>query len=168
MDVNKLAVPLMAFVKKYRYVILILVLGIVLMCLPGRNDSKISVNEATIKTEETIDLTKKVEELLSGIEGAGKVKVLMTESAGEKYIYQSDSDTNVNSDSSSVRSETVIISDSNRNEQALLVQIIPPCYCGAVILCQGGDKPAVRLAVVEAVSKLTGIGADRICVLKMK
>jgi hypothetical protein len=41
-------------------------------------------------------------------------------------------------------------------------------YQGAVVLCQGAADAAVRLAVVEAVSKATGLGADKICVLKMK
>ena len=46
--------------------------------------------------------------------------------------------------------------------------IVPPVYLGAIIVCQGGDSPAVRLAVVEAVSNVTGIGSDRITVEKMK
>ena len=39
---------------------------------------------------------------------------------------------------------------------------------GAIIVCQGGDSPTVRLNIVEAVSNVTGIGSDRITVLKMK
>jgi stage III sporulation protein AG len=36
------------------------------------------------------------------------------------------------------------------------------------VICQGAADPAVRLAVVEAVADATGLGADRISVLKMK
>lgn len=35
------------------------------------------------------------------------------------------------------------------------------------MVCQGADNAAVRLAIVEAVSKVTGLGANRISVLKM-
>lgn len=39
---------------------------------------------------------------------------------------------------------------------------------GAVILCQGADAAEVRLHIVEAVSAFTGLGSNRILVLKMK
>lgn len=41
-------------------------------------------------------------------------------------------------------------------------------YSGAVILCQGANDAAVRLQIVEAVSAFTGMGSNRIIVLKMK
>jgi stage III sporulation protein AG len=39
---------------------------------------------------------------------------------------------------------------------------------GAIVVCQGGDQPTVRLAILDAVSKVTGLGADKISILKMK
>ncbi len=168
MDIRKVAASIPGLIKKYRYVLLILALGIALMCLPSGTRQATESNVPTTRVEDPEDLAERMEALLCAIDGAGKVKVLLTESEGEKYIYQYDSDSVTNDTGSSVRIDTVIITDSERNQQALLTQIIPPCYCGAVILCQGGDQPAVRLAVVEAVSKLTGLGADKICVLKMK
>lgn len=39
---------------------------------------------------------------------------------------------------------------------------------GAVIVCDGAESAAVRLKVVNAVSAYTGLGSDRIIVLKMK
>lgn len=168
MDIKKVAASVPGLIKKYRYVLLILALGIALMCLPSGTQGDPENNMPTTQPESPADLTERMEALLSAIDGAGKVKVLLTESEGEKYIYQYNSDTVTNDAGSSVRIDTVIVTDSERNQQALLTQIIPPCYCGAVILCQGGDQAAVRLAVVDAVSKLTGLGADKICVLKMK
>ena len=41
-------------------------------------------------------------------------------------------------------------------------------FTGAVILCQGANNAEVRLQVVEAVSAFTGLGSNRIMVLKMK
>ena len=61
----------------------------------------------------------------------------------------------------------MIITDYNRNESALVERVDPPQYLGAIVICQGADSAAVRLAVVEAVSKYTGLGADQIAVLKM-
>jgi stage III sporulation protein AG len=67
-----------------------------------------------------------------------------------------------------VEYETVLRTNSNRADEALVEQILAPEYLGAVVVCQGADDPTVRLAVSEAVSKATGMGADRISVLKMK
>ena len=58
--------------------------------------------------------------------------------------------------------------DNSRNERGLVIRTDPPKYLGAVVLCQGADSSVVRLAVIDAVSKVTGLGTDRICVLKMK
>ena len=39
---------------------------------------------------------------------------------------------------------------------------------GAIIICAGADDPEVRLEVTEAVSLYTGLGYDRIHIVKMK
>ena len=57
---------------------------------------------------------------------------------------------------------------SSRTESGLVRQTLGPVYRGAVILCQGADDPTVKLAVVEAVRCVTGLGADQISVQKMK
>jgi stage III sporulation protein AG len=64
--------------------------------------------------------------------------------------------------------ETVIITDAQRAQQGLVKQVNPPVYLGAVVVCQGADRASVRLAIVEAVANATGLGADKISVLKMK
>ena len=64
--------------------------------------------------------------------------------------------------------DTVIITDSERNQNGLIHQINPPSYMGAIIVCQGADDPAVKLSITEAVSKITGLKTNRISVLRMK
>jgi stage III sporulation protein AG len=39
---------------------------------------------------------------------------------------------------------------------------------GAVVIAQGADDPSIKLAIVDAVTKATGLGANKISVLKMK
>ena len=39
---------------------------------------------------------------------------------------------------------------------------------GAVVVCQGADQPYVRLDVTNAVAAYTGLGSDKISVIKMK
>lgn len=152
---------------KYKYVLLILLLGIFLMSLP---EGKSEPAQLEIPDQEpaACGTAEELEAILSQIAGVGKVRVMLTEAAGSETIYQTDEDRSASSDSESLRVETVIISDSDRSESGLVRTVVPPIFLGAIIVCQGGDSPAVRLSVVEAVSNVTGIGTDRITVLKMK
>lgn len=152
---------------KYKYVLLILMLGIFLMSLP---EGKTEPAQLEIPDQEpaAYGTAEELEAILSQIAGVGKVRVMLTEAAGSETIYQTDEDRSASSDSESLRVETVIISDSDRSESGLVRTVVPPIFLGAIIVCQGGDSPAVRLSVVEAVSNVTGIGTDRITVLKMK
>ena len=96
------------------------------------------------------------------------MKVLLTISKGEKKEYQTDEDQSYNETGNDIRKETVIIRDGEDNETALLIQIIAPEYLGAIVVCEGADDANVKLAVLEAVSKATGLRSDSISVLKMK
>ena len=113
-------------------------------------------------------VSDRLEEILAQIQGVGKVRVMLTESAGAQTVYQTDRDEERTDTSTSVRVETVIVSDQNRVQNGLVKSVTPPTYLGAIVVCQGGDQPSVRLAVSQAVSNVTGLGIDRITVLKMK
>ena len=82
-------------------------------------------------------------------------------------MYQTDEKHRVSSDDSDEEINTVTVSGADRREDGLIRQVNPPTYKGAIVVCQGADNGAVRLAIVEAVSRATGLGADKISVLKM-
>ena len=151
------------YIKQYWYVLLVLIIGIGLMLLPTED---VNINTAASKPQsEPVTLQEELEQILSQIRGAGKVKVLLTESSGTQTVYQTDQDQR---GQDSVSNKTAIVTDSNRNQNGLIHRIDPPVYLGAVIVCQGGDSAAVKLAIVEAVASVTGLSTDRITVLKMK
>ncbi len=153
--------------SRYKYVCIVVLVGLVLMSFPEL-DSRETVPQQSEVPQQTGDMASQLEDILSAIEGVGKVQVLLTVSEGEQVCYVYDEDRDQDSDSSSIRRDTVIVSDSDRTDQGLVEQVIPPVYLGAIIVCQGGDDPSVRLDVVTAVSNATGLSADRITVLKMK
>lgn len=156
-----------AIFGKYKYPILIVLVGLGLMLLPAQTEEVESV-PVPAETVREAGLEERLEALLSQIAGAGEVRVLLTEDTGRETLYQTDSTTE-SGDSVSRRSdETVLVEDSSRVESALVRQILEPKYRGAVVLCQGAEDPSVRLAIVEAVRCVTGLGADRISVQKMK
>lgn len=167
MDLGKWIKAIPKWFQKYRYPIVILLAGLVLFILPSRQDTLTQTTTPANTTPKT-DLAQNLTQILTQIEGVGKVKVMLTVAEGERTLYQSDEDVTTGETTSSVRKDTVILTDTNRAQQALVLQVLPPKYLGAVIVCQGADIPAVKWSVVEAVSKATGLGADRISVLKMK
>lgn len=168
MDLSAVGMKMMEFIKKYRYVLLVLVVGIVLMLLPSHSDKEERPVEPTEVSSLCMDQTEALTQILSQIRGAGKVKLLLTMNSGEKILYQTDQDTSTGADSGSVRYETVIVTDGDRAQHGLIQETLAPEYRGAIVVCQGADDAAVRLAIVEAVSNATGLGTDRISVLKMK
>ncbi len=155
--------------RKYRYVFLVFAIGVVLMCLPKSTGNMQSDQQKMLTQESTVkSIEEKMESILSKISGAGKVSVMLTDRSGAETIYQTDSQESVSSDEQSIKTETVIIGSGNAENTYLIRQVNPPAYLGAVVVCQGADNPQIRLAIVEAVTKLTGLGANCISVLKMK
>lgn len=154
-------------VKKNRYILLILAVGISFMLLSGKQKPQETALPSVI-SDATPSVSQQLEEILAQIHGAGRVRLLLTLSSGEETVYQTDENRSDGQDSGSIRTETVMVTDSNRVQTGLISRVDPPSYLGAVVVCQGADQPSVRLAVVEAVSNATGLSTDRITVLKMK
>lgn len=169
MDLKRIKGRLEPVLGKYKYAILILVIGIVLMMIPGTVFGDRKTEQTVIaETVTTADTKTELENILSCIAGAGTVKVMLKEGSGTETIYQTDEDSTVSDNSTTTRTDVITVTDSNRGESGLIRQINPPKYMGAIVLCQGADEPMVKLAIVDAVSKITGLGADKIAVLKMK
>lgn len=168
MELEKWKEKIQIFLHQYRYPLLILLAGVLLLTLSGRKQdaSEQTPQAVTQKQEDTTE--QLLAQILGQIDGVGRVRVMLTVAEGETVIYQSDEDATMGENSSSVRNDTIIVNDADRNQHALIQQILPPKYRGAIIVCQGADSHAVKWAVVEAVSKATGLGADHITVLKMK
>lgn len=155
------------FLKKNKRILLILFAGLLLMLLPVKGTEKVSSITPTM-IEKKEDLQDSLAEILSEIQGAGKVKVLLTQSEGEETYYQTDENLMQDQESSDRRQDTIIVTDGQRAQTGLIRRIDPPVYQGAVVLCQGADSAAIRLAVVDAVAKATGLTSNHISVLKMK
>ena len=158
------------FLAKYKHCFLILLVGILLMLLPvGGKTVQSTVQPQPVETkQETEALQEQLSILLSQMEGAGKVQVLLTQATGEKTHYQTNEDKTTANQSETNRTDTVILTDSSHGQAGLVQQIDPPTYLGAIVLCQGAENSAVKLAITQAVSNATGLGYHKITVLKMK
>ncbi len=149
---------------KYKYALLILVLGAALMLLPVKKAAPSQKQEAPQQPQENLET--QLETLLSQVEGAGRVQVLLTLDTGPAYEYQTDVETRAGEETAR-SAQTVLVSGSG-GESAIPVRTTYPTYKGAVVVCEGADSPAVKLDLIRAVSSLTGLGSDKISVIKMK
>lgn len=158
---------LTSLISKYRIPILVLLFGIVLMLLPDLKGDRQSTVDL-VQHQEIVSVENGLEDILTKIDGAGSVCVYISYSSGEETIYQSDLEALSSDTSDTERITTVTVTNEDRSETGLVRQVNPPTVQGVIVACQGADRASVRLAIVDAVSKATGLGSDCIAVLKMK
>lgn len=168
MELKSFTKKLPQFFQKYKFAALILLIGIVLMLLPTGTKQTVKNDVTQIQIDQETSVEEQLEAVLQQTAGVGDVKVMLTKGEGEETIYQTDTEVSSGEANRSNRSSTVTITDAERSQNGLIRQVNPPTYLGAVVVCQGADDPLVRLAVVDAVSKATGLKANCISVLKMK
>lgn len=167
MDIKAKLQKVADLIKKNRYVVLILLAGVLLMCLPTGKKETTEDEELPPKQSE-ISVESKLGQILTQVEGAGEVQVFLTVASGEQTVYQTNDSLSRTENSEDTQTDTVTITDSKRNEAGLIKQVNPPLYLGAIVVCTGADNPVVKLEVIDAVSKATGLSSDKISVLKMK
>lgn len=156
---------LKAAVRKNGAVLLVLLLGLGLMLWPQK---KTAQAEPPSQAQQTRTLEERLEDILSRVSGAGSTRVLLSMDLGEKTVYQSDETQSTQPDRQEKKTSTVLVSDAGRQTSGLVLRTEAPTYRGAVVVCQGGDDPQVKLAIVEAVARATGLPTNQIVVLKMK
>jgi stage III sporulation protein AG len=131
------------------------------------------------KDEYIEGLENKLEQTIGGMEGAGKVLVMITlKDSGEKILdknqpYESSSEVRKEEGTelqqSSIKSdqETVLIEEEG-NTCPIVVQELYPDIEGVVVVCEGGDNSELSLKIKEAVQALFSIDAHKIVVCKLQ
>lgn len=135
--------------------------------------SKYSTQEYVTKLEQNLT------ELVSSIKGAGESKVMVTLESSEQNIYateerqnkeatedRSDGQTSKKKESDGLEKKYITIKDSDGSEKALSVTQIQPTVKGVVVVCQGGDDPAVQKKVIDAIRTALNITAKRVYVTR--
>ena len=169
MELKNLHTKVIDFIRKNKYVVLIIVLGLVFMMIPSKSGKESSLPSETVPIQQPeASLEERLTEILGKIDGAGKIEVMLTVAKGEETVYQTDSQVTEDGENLQQDTTTIIITDSDKIQSGLIRHKVAPTYLGAIIVCQGADDPNIRLAITEAVSKITGIKSNHISVLKMK
>ena len=150
---------------KFKYPVLILLLGVLLLLLPRQEQKPQAAESPAPAVEEKSTLAveeTRLANLLSRIQGAGAVEVMLSLKSGEQIHYQTDTQlqTGGGTEESLRQEDSTVLYGTGSGSQSALV--------GAVVVCQGADDPTVKLALVQAVASVTGLGTDQITVVKMR
>lgn len=148
--------PVISGLLKNKYALIVLALGLVLLLLPTDTGSS-KKTEAQGVTAPVFSINveeKRLSSELARIENVGRVSVLLSvEGSCERELAQSED-------------KTLVVSE-NGSEKVVDLYYVNPTYKGAVVVCDGGDDPRAKLAVVSAVKAYTGLSTERITVMKM-
>ena len=173
--------------EKNKKFVIILVLGIVLVIgltfLPFNNKQKQPIT-TTIKQVTTSDnedyetvLEKKLTNMLSKMEGAGAVSVMVTLEANEEKILAEDTSCNSQRTEEKDQAGGTRVADSMQQTKDVVLQNgntpyvvkeYAPEIRGVFILAEGADNSVVKNQITEAVSKLLDVPVHKISVEKKK
>lgn len=159
------------YLKEYKLVLIVIAAGILILLWPSGEKSGNDGGQAAAGLtggEENFSieaLEEKLNETLSKVEGAGRVTVVLTVKQGMERVLATDEKIVDSESQLSEEYETVIISASGGDEAVLITQHYP-VFQGALVVCEGGDDPQVKLLLTQAVAALTGLGSDRITICK--
>jgi len=123
-------------------------------------------------------LETRLEEFFSLVEGAGRVRVMISPLTGRETVFavdvsKSGSASNEADAQGGTREthqyqsqeQTVIITDRQGTDTPLILREIDPQITGIVIIAEGGDSPFVRDALTRAARAMLGVDAHNIQVL---
>ena len=110
---------------------------LVLLSLGGGSDTEIPKDGLE---EYKSRLETELEALCESIDGAGRCRVTVSFSEGERLEYKGSS----------------------------LIGSEPPRVLGITVVCDGGDDSYIKNSISDCMTALFDIGSNRVCVLKLK
>ena len=153
---------------QYKYVLIVILAGIVLLLLPGlggagekRDSAGLAAAESTVEFD-LAAMERKLAAALSEIEGAGTARVVLTLKSSTRQVVAKDESFSEQESTTT----TVVVSRGSGTQGAVVLQEVYPQYQGALIICPGGGEAAVKLKITEAVAAVTGLGPARISVCR--
>ncbi len=114
---------------------------------------------------------KNLEKLLSDIEGAGSVKVMLTVDTCYENVYAKSYDTkgekNETGNRNELSEEYIIVKKGSNNEECLVIKVYEPTVKGVAVIAEGADSIRVKTAITDTVCALFNISTAQVSVEKM-
>lgn len=166
------------FNKRNFKLILLVCIGLVLLlfcfCFDKKDNKTDVVKTNSSNYISTMEYSKLLEEklvnVLSAVDGAGKVSVMLSLDGSPELVYAKDTDETLSSNSNGVTSSSTssspIIVEVNGTNNALVLTEILPAVKGVIVVSSGAGNVAVKLNLLNAVTTLLNITTDQVTVLK--
>ena len=156
---------------------LLVLLGIALAALllaesgGSKTETKTDGVAAVSAAKYTSLLEERLEKLISKIDGAGNVKVMLSLDSCYENVYLKGYSTKEKAAGESREVETdeeyITVKKGSNNEECLIVKVYEPSIKGVAVVAEGADSPAVKKAITETVSAVLSISSAKISVEKM-
>lgn len=152
--------------ERYKYAILVILVGIFLLLLPTGGKERSPTVQAGGEGIDTFNLAEfegRLQEILSRIDGAGTTYVVLTLKNDGLQVLAKDGQ---QSRDGAAQTEVVTISRGSGVQEVVTIRTDTPQFQGALVVCEGGEDPQVQLRISQAVAALTGLGSDKISICK--
>jgi stage III sporulation protein AG len=137
-----------------------------------RDGTSYPANNSAYGQDVVADIERRLAEILSKLEGAGKVSVMVFADTGGEQVpaYNNEMDTRNQERSDEKTSE---ISETRQlvlsgNEEPIILKVIVPQIQGVVVVAEGADDILIKTQLNNAVCTLLGIPEHRVQILKHK
>lgn len=160
--------------------IILLVIGVVFMIIGDfsiseNNDDKKVICEENVETSSN-SIERDVEKILSKIDGAGEVKVMITYKTSKEVIHQLEKKETINDtkeeDGKITKqrefSDSVVFEDGNGRKKAVIKKEIEPIIKGVVVVAKGAIDDNVKRDLQMATKVLMDIPIHKISVFAME
>ena len=175
-------------VENLIFLLIILIITIVAINFIWKDDkqeSKQTTNNKELANEEKNtnsdeDLEKKLERILSSINGVGNVNVMLTYTESTQIIpvynkTEKTSNTNESDSGGGTRqveesdvTQEVVYQDKNGKNNIITQKTISPKIEGAIITADGANNSNIKANIIQAVEAATGLATHKIQVFEKK
>ena len=138
-----------------------------------------TAEEGSMNSQEYLEKTEaRLERLLSGVQGVGKVSVMLTLEHGVEYRYAKDEKLSQNStttysggtpqrlEEEQEQEQSYLLIDSSGGRRPFLMIRRPPRIQGVVVVCEGAGSAPVASRVIDVVTTSLGITSLQVCVVQ--
>lgn len=153
--------------KKYTNAVIALIAGILILVLGGSFFSADKKKTPEKSENPAYELEDRLENILSTIKGAGKVKVFIAYEDSGSFDYAKDTKQTDAENKSETENKTVF-SGSGSNSSPVIVRTQTPAIKGVIVTAQGASNEYIKEKIKSAVETSLGIMPHRIEVAEGK
>lgn len=139
-------------------IIAVVVIAALLLIMPGKESVKSDRRESVA----SLDIEQRLEKILSGVKGAGKVKVMVVFKDNGRDNIAMNTEYTKNGDGSVKTNSTAVL---GKNKEVVIVQKSIPEVQGVIVTARGAENPKVRDELKKAVVAVLPVPIHRIEIL---